>query len=83
MLAICLKRIGKKHQAAYRVVVKEKRSKLDGRFIEDLGFYNPHTKKAGLKRERIEHWLKVGAKPSETCKNLIKKEKAEYEKRKN
>ncbi len=73
MLVICLKRVGKKHQPSYRVVVKEKRSKLSNKFVEDLGFYNPHTKKCELKKEKIEHWLKVGAQPSETVKNLLKK----------
>lgn len=74
MLAIRFKRIGKKHQAAYRVVVSERRSKLLGTHTEDLGFYNPHAKQAGLKVERITYWLGVGAKPSVSVHNLFVRE---------
>lgn len=73
MLAIKLQRIGKKHQAMYRVVVGEKRSKLNGRQTEDVGWYNPHTKKAGLKADRIKHWLATGAQPTNTVQALLQK----------
>ncbi len=70
MLTIRLQRVGKKHQPSYRVVVSERRSKLGGPPIEDLGFYNPFTKEASLKKERIEHWMKVGAHLTPTVQNL-------------
>lgn len=73
MLAIKLQRIGKKHQAMYRVVVGEKRSKLNGRQTEDVGWYNPHTKQANFKAERVTHWLSTGAQPTETVRALLKK----------
>jgi small subunit ribosomal protein S16 len=73
MLAIKLKRIGKKHQASFRVVVMEKRSKLQGRFIEDLGWANPRTDEQKVNAERTTHWLKVGAQPTDTAWNLLVK----------
>ena len=73
MLVIRLQRIGKKHQPSYRVVAAEKRSKLGGPPVEDLGSYNPFTKKAAFKNERILHWLSVGAKPTPTVHNLLVK----------
>ncbi|MDP2696460.1 MAG: 30S ribosomal protein S16 [bacterium] len=71
MLAIKLRRAGKKHQAAFNVVVDEKRSKLLGQNIEELGWYNPHTKKHGLNADRILYWIKNGAKPTPTAHNLL------------
>jgi small subunit ribosomal protein S16 len=71
MLAIKFKRTGKKHQAAYRVVVAEKKSKLRGADVEDLGWVNPHAKKFELNKERTAHWLKVGAQPTNTVHNLL------------
>lgn len=73
MLAIKLKRIGKKHQASFRVIVSEKRSKVGGRYVEDLGWSNPRTDKINLKKDRVEHWLKVGAQPTDTVHNLLVK----------
>jgi small subunit ribosomal protein S16 len=74
MLAISLMRMGAKKRPFYRVVVKEKRSKRDGKYIENLGTYNPMTDPAevNLKHERIQYWISVGAKPSETVASLIK-----------
>ena len=71
MLAIRFKRVGRKHQPSFRIVVAEKRSKRDGLSIDDIGFYNPITKEFGVKKERLEHWLKVGAKPTPTVHNLL------------
>lgn len=67
-------RMGAKKRPFYRVVVKEKRSKRDGKYIENLGTYNPMTDPAevNLKHERIQYWISVGAKPSETVASLIK-----------
>ncbi len=73
MLAIKLQTAGKKHQRSFRVVVQEKRSKLQGKSVEDLGWWNPHTNKAELKIDRAEYWIKSGAQPSETVSKLLKK----------
>jgi small subunit ribosomal protein S16 len=71
MLTIKLQRRGKKHQPSFRLVVQEKRSKLDGDFIDDLGWYNPRTKEAELNAERVKYWIGVGAQPSPTVHNLL------------
>jgi len=76
MLAIKFKRIGKKHQASFRIIVAEKRSKINGRFVEDLGWYNPHTNKSKINMERVSYWTKNGAQPTASIKNLLKKQKA-------
>ena len=73
MLAIKLQRIGKKHQPSYRVVVAEKRSKLAGPPVEDLGSFNTFTKAVALKRDRVTHWIQAGAKPTATVWNLLVK----------
>lgn len=73
MLAIKLQRIGKRHQPSYRVVVAEKRSKLQGPAVEDIGSYNPFTKALQVKRERVAHWLTTGAQPTVTVHNLFVK----------
>ena len=67
-------RIGAKGKPFYRLVVKEKRSKRDGKYIENLGTYNPMTtpSEVNLKHERIQHWISVGAQPTETVASLIK-----------
>lgn len=76
MLAIKLRRIGKKHQSAFRIVVAEKRSKVGGRYVEDLGFWNPRENKYGVNKERAEYWIKSGAQPSSTVHNLFVKSQA-------
>ena len=75
MLTIRMTRIGSNKRPTFRMVVTEARSPRDGRVVETLGFYNPKTKPATLKvdRERLAHWLKVGAQPSSTVKSLMKK----------
>lgn len=73
MLAIKFKRVGKKHQASFRVVVTEKRTKLDGRYVDDLGWMNPHTDTFDVKKEKAEHWISVGAKPTPSVHNLLVK----------
>lgn len=71
MLMIRLARIGKKKQPYDRLVVSEKARDLYGRSLEILGHYNPRTKKIELKKERILHWLKMGARASATVHNLL------------
>jgi len=71
-----LKRFGRRHRSFFRVNAMDVRSPRDGRIIEELGWYDPHAKepqsKVSLNRERIEHWLKSGAQPSETVRNLLR-----------
>jgi small subunit ribosomal protein S16 len=73
MLAIKLKRIGKKNQPSFRIIVTEKRLKIDGRFVEDVGWLNPIDKKFDIKKDRVDYWLKVGAQPTNTVYNLLVK----------
>ncbi|PIP29897.1 30S ribosomal protein S16 [Candidatus Jorgensenbacteria bacterium CG23_combo_of_CG06-09_8_20_14_all_54_14] len=71
MLSIKLKRVGKKHQASFRIVVAEKRSKLQGRSVEDLGWMNPRTKEEKVNKDRVKYWLGVGAQPTPTVWNIL------------
>lgn len=71
MLAIKLQRIGKKHQPSYRLVVAERRSKMAAPPVEDLGSYNPFTKSAAFNKDRIAHWMKMGAQPTVSAHNLL------------
>ncbi|MBM3257569.1 MAG: 30S ribosomal protein S16 [Candidatus Liptonbacteria bacterium] len=75
MLVIRLQRIGKKHQPSYRIAVAERRSKVGAPPTEDLGSYEPSSKKITVNKERVAHWIKVGAQPSATIWNLFVKEK--------
>ncbi|MBU3918290.1 30S ribosomal protein S16 [Patescibacteria group bacterium] len=72
MLAIRLLRIGRKHQPSYKIVaIDNRRAPKSGKFIEQLGFYNPLTKEKSVDKERVEYWLSVGAKASDTMHNLL------------
>ena len=73
MLVIRLRRAGSKTRPFFRVVVIESRSARDGRFVEVIGHYNPRTKPEALTvdRDRLTHWLKVGAQPSDTVRTLV------------
>jgi small subunit ribosomal protein S16 len=75
MVSIKLRPVGKAKQISYRVAVMPKHTKLKGRFIEDLGFYNPHTKAFSANKERVAHWIGVGAQASATVHNLFVKHK--------
>src|SRR3990167_6915922 len=74
MLVIRLQRVGRRHQPSYRLVVSERRSKLGGPPVEDLGSYNPFSKTIAFKQERISHWMSIGAKPTVTVHNLLVKQ---------
>ncbi len=73
MLAIRLSRTGSKKRAHYRVVVADSTQARDSRFVEILGHYDPRAVPAIVRvdRERIEHWIKAGARPSDTIRTLI------------
>ena len=73
MLAIKFQRIGKKHQAYYRIVIAEKRSRMIAPPVEQVGFYDPSTKNVSLEAVRIRHWLEVGAEPTVSVHNLLVK----------
>ena len=70
-----LRRMGKKKAPTYRVVVADSRSPRDGRFIEEIGHYNPRTEPVEIviNEEKAKVWLKNGAQPTETVKALLKK----------
>ena len=74
MLTIRFSRTGKKKQPYYRVIISEKHKDTQGNYLELLGNYNPHTKEAKLKIERIKHWLAVGAQTSNSVHNLLIKQ---------
>lgn len=75
MLRIRFFRTSKKNQPFFKIVVTEKsRPPRGGRFVEEVGFYNPLTKEKSLKAERIKYWLSKGAKPSDRVFNLLIKE---------
>lgn len=72
---IRLKRIGTKNLPVFRIVVADGRSPRDGKFLEEIGTYHPLKKDDNftIKLDRAEHWLKVGAQPSDTVASFIKK----------
>jgi len=72
---IRLKRMGAKKAPFYRLVVADSRMPRDGRFIEEIGYYNPVSQPAQLNinSEKAIEWLKKGAQPSDTVKNLFRK----------
>lgn len=73
MVRIRLRRIGKKKQPAYRVVVTDGRAPRDGRFIEAIGRYNPRAEPSEVEvdTERAQHWLNMGAQPSAAVTKLL------------
>ncbi len=78
MLIIRFRRIGKKNQPTYRVVVAEHTMPLDGRFVADLGSYNPHSKATTIKKDQAIEWMNKGAKPSNSVAKLFVKEKIKH-----
>ena len=71
MLVIRLQRVGKKHQASFRIVLQDSRWKPQGKSLELLGFYNPHSKEKQIQAERVKFWLEKGAQPSATLHNMF------------
>jgi small subunit ribosomal protein S16 len=74
MVRIRLRRIGLKGQPTYRIVAAEKEAPRDGRFLEILGFYNPRTHPSTIhvKEDRLFHWMKNGALPTESVEQLFR-----------
>lgn len=73
MVKIRLKRKGRKKKPLYRIVIIEDSNQRDGKTIEDIGTYNPHTEPAAVsvKEDRVKYWLSVGAQPSNTVNRLL------------
>lgn len=74
---IRLKRMGRRNRPFYRMVVADARTPRDGKFIEELGTYNPLVEGEGrvsLKKERVDYWLSVGAQPTKTVANILRKQ---------
>ena len=81
MVRLRLTRMGRKKQPFYRVVAIDQRSQRDGRPIEFLGYYNPMTNPADVKidLERVDHWLGLGAQPTDTVRNILDRARASAE----
>ena len=75
MVRIRLTRLGTNKRPFYRVIATDSRSPRDGRFLEQLGYYDPMKtpKEIKLDLERVKHWIGLGAQPSDTVKSLIRK----------
>jgi small subunit ribosomal protein S16 len=76
LVKIRLRRMGAKRRPFYRLVVADSRSPRDGRFIEQLGYYDPLTEPATVKidEEKVVRWLTQGAQPSDAARTLLKRE---------
>jgi small subunit ribosomal protein S16 len=74
-VTIRLQRFGAKKRPYYRIVATDSRNKRDGRFLEQVGTYDPMQNPGAItfKSERLEHWLSVGARPSDTAASLIRR----------
>ena len=72
---IRMRRMGSKRKPFYRVVVADSRMPRDGRFIEEVGYYNPLSNPAEfkIKEDRVFEWLEMGAQPSDTVRSLLSK----------
>lgn len=75
MVKIRLKRTGKKNDPCYRIVVADVRSPRDGRNIETIGLYDPRRDSESIQLDRVDYWLGVGAQPTSTVADLIRRAK--------
>jgi len=73
MVKLRLKRMGSKFNAFYRIVAADARAPRDGRFIEEIGYYNPNSKELKIEVAKKDKWLSEGAVPTETVKALFRK----------
>ena len=73
MVKIRLRRMGAKKNPYYRIVVADSHFPRDGRFIEELGYYNPMNKELKLDNDKAAEWVKKGAQPTDTVRALLKK----------
>lgn len=76
MLVIRFFRVGRKNQPSFKIIVTDKKNPpRGGKFVEEVGFWNPLKKEKILRKERIQYWLSIGAKPSPSVYNLLVSEK--------
>ena len=68
-----LRRMGAKKAPTYRVIVADSRSPRDGRFIEEIGYFNPRSDELKIDTEKAQTWIKNGAQPTDTVRGLLKK----------
>jgi len=73
MLKIRLKRCGRKKRPSYRIVLVTSQWRRDGKFIEELGFYNPITNELKINVDKVVKRLQTGAQPTQTVRNFLKK----------
>ena len=73
MLKLRLKRIGRKRLPSYRLVIMENTARRNGRPVEEVGYYDPLSKKYNFEIEKIQKWLNCGVQPTKTVVNLLKK----------
>lgn len=74
MVKIRMRRVGRKNLPAFQIVVIDSRKKRDGRYLEKLGFYNPHEKDDkifDINKDRYSYWVSVGAKPTLSVSKLV------------
>ena len=81
MVTIRLSRGGSKKRPFYHIVVTDSRNRRDGRYLERLGYFNPVTRsdnetRLSIKQDRIDHWVKLGAQPSDRVAKLLKEQAA-------
>lgn len=74
MLKIRLRRMGKRNQPTHRIVVTEARSKRDGKYLENLGHWNPNTKEIKINKKRFDYWCRHGAQPTLAVRKLHKQQ---------
>lgn len=82
MLKIKLSPRGKKHQITYRIIVAPDRSKFDGKYTDNIGFYNPHTKEIKVDKDKLATWIKNGAKLTDGVGRLLEPDKYPAKKKK-
>jgi small subunit ribosomal protein S16 len=75
MLKLRLKKIGRKRQPSYRIIIIPNTSRRDGKALDEVGYYNPITKEISFNSEKIVEWLKNGVQPTATVKRLLQKAK--------
>ena len=68
-----LRRLGAKKAPTYRVIVADSRSPRDGRFIEEIGYFNPRSDELKIDADKAQTWIKNGAQPTDTVRALLKK----------
>ena len=68
-----LRRMGAKKAPTYRVIIADSRSPRDGRFIEEIGYFNPRTDEVKIDADKAKTWIKNGAQPTDTVRALLKK----------